>query len=273
MSRARITTTAANGPAPRDTATLYIGSVMHQRLRPFGHRFDYTVFSLLVDVDRLPELATLSRFLSVNRPGMVALNEKDHVEREGETLRQYADRLLGEAGLQRPASRVLLLAYPRILGYVFNPISVYFAYDESDELIALIYAVQNTFGERHSYVAPVLEGEYGPAGLRQTRAKTLHVSPFIPMDARYHFRIMPPGKIVRLRIQEEAGGAPCLSATFTGTARRLDSASLAGCLCKFPWMSLKFISAIPWWPLRLGPKGGPFHKSPPPPPLASFRDN
>ena len=273
MSRTRITTTAANGPAPRDAGTLYIGSVMHQRLRPFGHRFSYSVFSLLVDVDRLPELAALSSLLSVNRPGIVAFNEKDHVEREGETLRQYADRLLGEAGLERPARRVLLLAYPRILGYVFNPISVYFVYDDRDELAALIYAVRNTFGERHSYVAPVLEGECDPAGIRQTRAKKLHVSPFMEMDARYHFRILPPGKVVRLRIHEEAGGQPCLAATFTGRAERLGNASLAGCLFRFPLMTLKVMCAIHWQALRLWLKGATFHKSPPPPPLASFRDN
>ncbi|MCO5063499.1 MAG: DUF1365 domain-containing protein [Rhizobiaceae bacterium] len=270
MRRERITTIAENGPAPSEAGTLYLGNVMHQRLKPFGHRFNYSVFSLLVDLDRLPELGKLSPLLSVNRPGVVAFNERDHVERKGETLRQYADRLLAQAGVQMPAHRIFLLSYPRILGYAFNPISVYFAYDGSDELIAMIYAVRNTFGDRHSYVAPVREGEYASAGVRQSRAKLLHVSPFMDMSARYNFRIMPPGKVVRLRIHEEAGGEPVLAAAFNGKARTLNTVALAACLGSYPLMTLKVIFGIHWQAMRLWLKGATFHKSPPPPPLASF---
>ncbi|RFC68439.1 MULTISPECIES: DUF1365 domain-containing protein [Mesorhizobium] len=273
MSRARITTTAANGTAPDAAGTLYAGSVMHQRLKPFGHRFSYSVFSLLVDLDRLPELDGQTFLLCVNRPGMVSLYERDHVEQTGETLRQYADGLLGKAGFQKPAHRILMLAYPRIFGYAFNPISVYFAYDQNGALTALIYAVRNTFGERHSYVAPVMHGESGPAGIRQTRAKVLHVSPFMEMSARYHFRVLPPGRTVRLRIHEEVGDEPVLAATFNGDAVHLDSASLAVCLAKFPFMTLKVTLGIHWQALRLWFKGAKFHKSPPPPPHASFRDS
>lgn len=273
MSRARITTIAANGHSPRDAGTLYVGNVMHQRLKPFGHRFSYRVFSLLADLDRLPELDKQTRLLSVNRPGLVALYERDHVERKGETLRQYADRLFEQAGLQKPAHKILLLAFPRIFGYAFNPISVYFAYDHGDALVALIYAVRNTFGERHSYVAPILAGESGPEGIRQKRAKLLHVSPFIEMNACYNFRIIPPGKTTRLRIHEEVDGDPLLAATFHGDAVHLSDASLAACLAKFPLMTLKVVAGIHWEALRLWYKGAKFHKSPPPPPLASFGDS
>ncbi len=120
----------------------------------------------------------------------------------GETVRHYVDRLLAAAGLPESPSRVLLLCYPRVFGYVFNPISVYFAYGRDGELAAMIYAVRNTFGERHTYVAPVRPGELGPAGVRQERTKVFHVSPFIDMGTRYHFRVLPPGKTVRLRIHE-----------------------------------------------------------------------
>jgi len=273
MSRTRVTTTVANCLAPEAAGTLYTGTVMHQRLKPFGHRFSYSVFSLLVDLDRLSELDAQTFLLSVNRPGAVAFYERDHVEKEGETLRQYANRLLRDAGFQTPAHRILMLAYPRVFGYAFNPISVYFAYDKNGTLIALVYAVRNTFGERHSYVAPILNGESGPAGIRQTRAKVLHVSPFIEMSARYFFRILPPGKTVRLRILEDVGGEPVLAATFNGDAEHLDNASLAACLIKFPLMTLKVMFGIHWQALRLWFKGAKFHRSPPPPSHASYRDN
>lgn len=262
----------ANGPPPTEAGTLYPGEVMHRRLKPFGHRFTYRVFSLLVDIDRLDELGRLSRLLSVNGPGIVSFHERDHVEHEGETVRAFADRLLKEAGLDRPARRILLLAYPRVCGYVFNPISVYFAYGPNDEPLALIYAVRNTFGARHAYVAPVRPGEIGPAGIRQTRAKILHVSPFISMRARYRFHVVPPGRTVRLHIHETEGDEPLLVATFNGQSMRLSDAHLAACLLRFPLMTFKVMAAIHWQALRLWLKGARFHRSPPSPAPASYRD-
>lgn len=272
MSRERITTMAANGAPPQAAGTLYRGKVMHQRLKPFGHRFAYSVFSLLADVDRLPELGRMSRLLGVNAPGMLSFRESDHVEREGETLRQYADRLLTQAGLAQPAHRILLLAYPRIFGYVFNPISVYFAYGRDGAPVALIYSVRNTFGERHAYVAPVGAGEIGPAGIRQTRTKLFHVSPFVGMDARYDFHVLPPGRAVRLRIHETEDGEPLLAATFSGEATPLNDAQLTACLARFPFMTLKVMAAIHWQALKLWLKGARFRTSPPPPASASIRD-
>lgn len=272
MSGARVTTMAANGAPPDAAGTLYLGKVMHQRLKPFSHRFTYSVFSLLVDLDKLDELDRMSRLLCVNRPGILSFRESDHAEREGETLRQLADRLLAQAGLERSAARVLLLAYPRVLGYVFNPISVYFAYGEDGELLALIYAVRNTFRQRHAYVVPVRPGDTGSEGIRQTRAKLFRVSPFIGMGARYLFRVLPPGRVVRLRIHETEDGTPLLAATFSGEARPLSDANLAACLARFPLMTLKVTAGIHWQALKLWMKGARFHRSPPPPAPASFRD-
>ncbi|WP_421593083.1 DUF1365 domain-containing protein [Shinella sp. M27] len=272
MKTDRITSMVENGPPPAAAGTLYAGKVMHQRLNPFGHRFIYTVFSLLVDIDRLDDLASGSRLLSVNRPGILSFRESDHVEEKGETLRRFADRLLSHAGLDKPAARVLLLAYPRMFGYVFNPLATYFAYDAEDHLIAIIYAVRNTFGERHSYVAPILSGEESPAGIRQTRTKIFHVSPFMEMGLRYHFRILPPGRTVRVRIHETAGREPLLAATFNADAAPLTDRNLARYLLKFPFMTLKVMGGIHWEAFKLWLKGARFHKSPPPPPIASFRD-
>ena len=121
----RITTMEANGAAPAAAASLYVGEVMHARMKPFAHRFAYRVFSLLLDLDRLPEAGCQSALFSVDRPGIVSFHQTDHADREGETLREKADCLLAEAGLATPAARILFLAYPRILGYVFNPISLW----------------------------------------------------------------------------------------------------------------------------------------------------
>ncbi len=270
-SRDRATTLENNGPPPAAAALLYVGSVMHARLRPFAHRFDYSVFSLLVDADRLAEVDRMSGFLSVNRANFASFHESDHVEEAGETLRGLADRLLGAAGLP-PAERVLLLAYPRILGYVFNPLSVYFCYGPGGRLVAMIYAVRNTFGQRHTYVAPVGAGELGPAGLRQSRAKRFHVSPFVGMEARYQFRILPPGRTVRLRILETEDDEPLLSAAFHGAARPLATTTMAACLLKFPLLTWKIIWGIHWEALKLWLKGARFRRSPPAPEPVSCRD-
>lgn len=271
-SRERVTTVAANGPPPKAAGALYVGEVMHQRLKPFGHRFAYGVFSLLVDVDRLGELDRLTLLLSVNRSNIVSFQERDHSERDGETVRAFADRLLEGAGLRQRAARILLLAYPRVGGYVFNPISVYFAYDARGRLIAMIYAVRNTFGQRHTYVAPLENGDLSDAGVRQARQKLFHVSPFIGMDARYDFRVLPPGKVVRLRINETAAGEPLLAATFAGEARPLTSRTLAACLLKFPLLTWKIMAGIHWEALKLWLKGARHHKSTVPPRPASYRD-
>ncbi len=273
MSREnRITTMDENGPPPTAPGVLYPGEVMHARLKPMGHRFVYSVFSLLVDVDRLSELGRMSRLLSVNKRNLTSFYESDHTERPGETVRAFADRLLAGAGMEPPA-RVLLLCYPRVFGYAFNPISVYFAYDADDRLLALIYAVRNTFGERHSYVAPIEPGDITPAGVRQTRTKIFHVSPFIDMGTRYDFRILPPGRTVRLRIHETERGEPLLSATFSGKAEKLGTTSLSLCLLKFPLMTWKIMAGIHWEALKLWLKGARFRRSPPAPETVSYRDH
>jgi DUF1365 family protein len=267
----RIGSLSENGPPPQAAGVLYPGEVMHARLKPFGHRFVYSVFSLLVDLDRLDALDRMSALLSVNKANLASFHECDHVERKGESIRAFADRLLAGAGIEPPA-RILLLAYPRIFGYVFNPISVYFAYDAKDRLIALIYAVRNTFGQRHTYVAPIEPGELSEAGVRQRRTKIFHVSPFIDMGACYHFRVLPPGKVVRLRIHETERSEPLLAATFAGEAKMLATPALAICLLKIPFMTWKITAGIHWEALKLWLKGARFRKSPAPPKPVSYRD-
>lgn len=252
------TTLADNGGPPDAAATLYPGKVMHARLKPFGHRFAYRVFTLLVDIDRLAEADRASPLFSLGRFNLMSFHEADHGPRDGTPLRAHVDRLLAAQGLAPPA-RVLLLCYPRILGYVFNPLSVYFAYDAHGRMSAVIYEVRNTFGDLHTYVEPVRAGQLGPEGIRQRRAKAFYVSPFIDMAQTYAFRVLPPGEAVRVRILESDAGGPLLSASFAGTRRAATSGAILSLCLKIPFMTLKVMGGIHLEAIKLWLKGAPFH--------------
>jgi DUF1365 family protein len=236
-------------------AALYFGDVMHARLKPIGHRFSYRVMSLLVDLDRLEAADRQSRLFGVNRAALYSFNEADHGERDGSALRSYAQRCAAERGIDLTGGRVLLLCYPRLLGYTFNPLSAYFCYRADGELALMIYEVRNTFGDIHAYVLPVKPGENSDAGVRQAQEKLFYVSPFIEMAMRYHFRVSPPGDSVKLRILETDRDGPLLAATFNGHRRALTTAALVRSFCSLPLVTLKIVAAIHWEALRLWLKG------------------
>jgi DUF1365 family protein len=236
-------------------AVLYVGDVMHARLKPVGHRFSYRVMSLLIDLDRLAEADRQSPLFGVNRAALYSFHEADHGARDGSPLRAYAQRCAAERGVDLTGGRVLLLCYPRLLGYTFNPLSVYFCHRANGELALLIYEVRNTFGEIHAYALPVKPGESSDAGVRQQQDKLFHVSPFVEMAMRYHFRIMPPGECVRLRILETDRDGPLLAATFNGRRRALGSKALLAVFFALPLVTLKVMAAIHWEALRLWLKG------------------
>ena len=136
---------------PTDAAAaLYFGEVMHARLKPIGHRFSYRVMSLLIDLDRLDGADRQSPLFGVNRAALYSFHEADHGPRDGSSLRHYAQRCAAERGIELTGGRVLLLCYPRLFGFTFNPLSVYFGYRAGGELALVIYEVRNTFGELHS---------------------------------------------------------------------------------------------------------------------------
>lgn len=257
-------------PAPADAATLYVGPVMHARLKPKPHRFTYDVFSLLIDLDALGTADASSRLFSVGRFNLVSFFERDHGQKDGGPLSGQIRALVGRAGVDIAGGRVLLLCYPRILGYVFNPLATYWCYGADGELKALVYEVTNTFRERHAYVAPVRAGEMSAAGVRQSRDKLLYVSPFIDMAMDYAFRLRPPGETVRLRILESDAEGPILSATFAGERRPFTGRSLLAICAKMPLMTLKVIAAIHWEAARLWIKGVRLADHPAPPAASSL---
>jgi uncharacterized protein len=236
-------------------AALYVGAVMHARLKPMGHRFSYRVMSLLIDLDRLAEADRQSPLFGVNRAALYSFNETDHGARDGSSLRAYAQRCAAERGIDLSVGRVLLLCYPRLLGYTFNPLSVYFCYRTDGALALLIYEVRNTFGEIHPYVLPVQLDQISDAGVRQQQDKLFYVSPFVEMAMRYHFRVLPPDQQVKLRILETDREGPLLAATFNGRRRALNTMELLRAFFALPLVTLKIMAAIHWEALRLWLKG------------------
>jgi DUF1365 family protein len=236
-------------------ATLYFGEVMHARLKPIGHRFSYRVMNLLIDLDLIEAADRLSPLFAVNRAALYSFHEADHGDRDGSSLRAYVQRCAADRGIDLTGGRVTLLCYPRLLGYTFNPLSVYFCHRADGTLALMIYEVRNTFGDIHPYVIPVRPEEISPAGIRQEQDKLFYVSPFIGMTMRYHFRISPPGADVKLRILETDRDGPLLAATFTGRRRALTSAALLQSFAALPFLTFKIFAAIHWQALRLWLKG------------------
>jgi uncharacterized protein len=249
------TTKAAARDDKVDAASLYFGVVMHARLKPVGHRFNYRVMSLLIDLDRLDAADRQSPLFGVNRAALYSFNEADHGDRDGSPLRAYAQGRATEHGIDLTGGRVLLLCYPRLLGYTFNPLSVYFCYRLDGEFALVIYEVRNTFGDIHAYALPVNPHEISDAGIRQEQDKLFYVSPFVEMAMRYHFRVLPPGEHVKLRILETDRDGPLLAATFNGRRRALNTLALLRSFVALPIVTVKIIVAIHWEGLRLWLKG------------------
>jgi DUF1365 family protein len=262
-----------NGAPPQAAAVLYAGQVMHQRMKPVGHRFNYDVFSLMIDLDRLDEADRLSVVFSVNRRNLLSFHEKDHTGDSVMPLRVYVDALLGQNGLSVRPARVLLVCYPRILGLVFNPLAVYYAYGDDGALGAMIYEVRNTFGERHTYVCPIGPFDVSDAGIRQQCDKLFHVSPFIPMAMRYQFRMLPPGEEIRWRILETDKDGPLLAATFSGVQVPLKTGKILRLVARIPHLTLKIVAGIYWEALKLWIKGVRYIARPQAPePTSAWKD-
>ncbi len=234
-------------------AKLCIGSVVHRRYRPTVHGLQYRVVSLLVDLDDLEDLSSRSRLFSYNRSNLFSLHAKDHGDGAGDNLK---GTILGKIRAENPQvqiERVQMLCFPRVLGYVFNPLTVYYCYGSDDQLAFIVYEVNNTFGDRHHYVLPLEEPPVAAAG--QSCLKKMYVSPFNTVEGTYEFHISPPEEPLAVGVNLRVDGLPVLKAYLHARTEALTDRALLKAFMRMPAMSFKVIAAIHWEALRLWLKG------------------
>lgn len=245
-------------------AALYPARVSHRRRVPPYYRFVYRVFYLLLDVDRIAEAARGLRLFSHNRFNLLAFHDADHGNGERGGLRAWAERVLTEAGIALQGGRIRLLCLPRVLGFGFNPISLWYCEHRDGSLRAVIAEVRNTFGEKHAYLL-ASGGAPMPYPLAQDKDKCFHVSPFFDLVGRYRFLLSEPGERLRLVIHESREGQPILDATLAAERRALSDSAVLGQVLRVPLMTLKVVGAIHWQALKIWLRGARFHRKPNPP--------
>jgi DUF1365 family protein len=240
------------------------GIVAHRRVAGPAHGFRYGVFMALLDLDELPALDARLRFFGHGRRRLLSFRDADHFDGSPHGVRASLEAVVRGAGYDPPHGRVEVLTNCRVLGYVFNPVSLFYCYDESDRLDLVVAEVNNTFGDRHSYVLPVVDG------YEWRRKKVMHVSPFSPPDAgTYFFAAPPPGERIEVGIDLVRSGATALAARLSLGTRPLTDATIARALLRFPFVTAKVTAAIHWEALRLWWKGAPFFPRPPYDPQAA----
>ena len=245
-------------------SALYFGRVTHTRAFPRRHRLSYGVWYLLLDLDELPALDRSLRGFTVDRPGPVSFHARDHGARDGSPLRPWIEGYLTEAGIDLEGGAIRLLSFPRVLGYVFNPITVWFCHHRDGDLRALLYEVSNTFGERHSYLVPV-EGATAGDLVRRRFDKELFVSPFIDMAARYDFTTRVPDERVTIAVREAVADGQVLTAVLDAGRAPLTGRTLARAFFGYPLVTAKVIGGIHWEAMKLWIKGAPYRRRGAPP--------
>jgi hypothetical protein len=220
----------------------------------------------LLELDELPALDRSLRLFGHDRPRPLSFRDRDHLEGSGRGVRAELEGLVRAEGLEMPPGRVLLLTHCRVLGYVFNPVSFFYCHDAEDRLALVVAEVNNTFGDRHSYVLPVADG------YTWRRKKLMHVSPFTrPDEGTYSFELPPPGPRVEATIDLTRSGSTLVATRLSLEARPMSDGTILSALVRFPFQTVKVIAAIHWEALRLWAKGAPFFARPPYDPAAAER--
>ena len=237
-------------------SSIYNGTVIHKRFKPKIHFFKYKVFSLLIDLSELDILDKKINFFSYNKFNLISFFDKDHGERDGSSLIKWVKKNLRDNQINSENIRIKLLCYPRILGYVFNPLSVFYVYNNDEKLISILYEVKNTFGEQHTYIFKVENNNL----LQHNCVKKFHVSPFIEMDCNYFFRILKPAEKISVIIDQYQSNEKILYASQDGKRTEFTSSELIKSYLKHPLMTFKIISAIHFEAFKLWAKGIKFIK-------------
>ena len=239
------------------TSSIYNGTVIHKRFKPKIHYFKYKVFSLLIDLSELEYLSEKIKFFSHNKFNLVSFYEKDHGNRDGSSLVSWVKKNLEDNNINSENVKIKLLCYPRILGYVFNPLSVFYIYDESEKLVCILYEVKNTFGEQHTYIFKV---DNDQKLYQHNCSKKFHVSPFIEMNCKYFFRLLKPGEKISVIIDQYQTDEKILYASQDGQRVDFNTKELIKSYLKHPLMTFKIISAIHFEAFKLWVKGIKFIK-------------
>jgi DUF1365 family protein len=242
---------------------LYHGQVMHRRLRPAANRFAYRVFFLGVPLSRMESIE--NRWCSLNRANLFSLRYADHGAQDGSHPLPWIRGLLAEAGVRGADGEIWLQTFPRVLGYVFNPVSFWYCEARDGSLRAILCEVNNTFGERHRYLLAHEDGRAIRRGETLTATKVFHVSPFNPVSGGYRFRFEPPGERSLARIDYHDADGDVLHTSISGRAAPYTTGALLRAFFAYPWMTVGVFARIHWQALRLWWKRVPFFSKPLPP--------
>jgi hypothetical protein len=239
---------------------LYKGTITHSRLRPFRHSFRYKAYYALFDIDELDQLDKELRLFSLERFNLYSFHGSDHGIDAATGIRQWAEEILSEAGVLLNGGPIRLLAFPRVLGYEFNPLSIWYCYDSDSVLRAVLHEVRNTFGDRHVYVVPI----GARSDLRHSFSKRLHVSPFNNMEQTYHFAMTEPGSHLSIGIDQHDTNGTMFRAGMRLARLPMTDMNLLRLFAAHPMVTGRVIVGIHWQALRLWLKGARYHLRPEP---------
>ena len=233
---------------------IYNGVVTHTRFKPVKHFLKYKTFSFYIDLDEIKKLDNDNPIFSYNRFNIFSFYDKDHGDRDGKPLKIWVLDNLKKFNINENINKIKLLCYPRIFGYVFNPLSVFYCY-EDNSLKAIFYEVKNTFNEQHTYIFKVKDNK-----IEQKCKKKFYVSPFMDMDTYYNFKLLNPNEKLSISIKQTDKEDVVLTAVQTGTRKEFTFKQLIINFFRYPLMSIKIISAIHFEALLLWKKGAIYRK-------------
>ncbi len=237
---------------------LYECSVMHHRLEPKEHHFRYRIFMFALDLDEIDAVAGRIRFFSRNRPNLYSFRDSDHLPFGRPTARENVITFLAQQGVQFPVSgRITLITLPRVMGYIFNPVSFYFCHDEKGAPLCAVVQVGNTFGEMKPYLLRETDDQHS---FRLITPKHFYVSPFSDLDLAFDFKLRVPGESLEIHIDDRAGERRVLLSALTGRRAPLTATKLAWFTLKYPLITLKVIGLIHWHAFLLWTKRLPWHR-------------
>lgn len=246
---------------------LYLGQVMHRRLRPAVNAFVYPVYFCRLPLNDLEQAA--NAVFSINRWNLLAFHFRDHGARDGSHPLPWITAQLQRAGIAADGE-IILQCFPRVLGYVFNPVSFWLCHNRAGQLLAVLAEVSNTFGGRHHYLLHHPDGRPLRDGETLSAAKAFHVSPFCEVVGDYRFRFHLSGERTVVRIDYADGAGDLLHTALSGRARPWTTAQLLRAFAAYPLASLAVIARIHWQALKLLLKRVPFVGARPAKPLSSL---